>query len=427
MAIAVGILLSSGQLDSVPEKTIFLGELSLDGSLRHTNGILAMVSVARQQGFADVFVPTSDASEAGLVEGISVFPTPNLVALIGHLRGELAIDSVAGGGALPENGRSPPDGMNLAHVKGQEHAKRALEVAAGGFHNLLFNGPPGSGKTLLARCLPSILPKMSPQEALEVTKIYSVSGALPSESPLILHRPFRSPHYTISNAGLVGGGRTVKPGEITLSHRGVLFLDELPEFNHTALESLRQPLEDKLVTITRVSGTVTYPASFMLVATMNPCPCGFHTHPRTECTCSPSIVARYQKRVSGPLLDRIDVFVEVPPVEYEKLVDEEPGEDSGPSRQRVEQAREIQHQRFLEYDFLCNSEMGPAEVWKFCPLDDSAKGLLQTATQRLNLSARAFHRILKVSRTIADLNGAKEISVSHLAEALQYRSRGFVG
>ena len=279
--IAVGILLSSGQLDTVPEKTVFLGELSLDGSLRHTTGILAMVSVARQQGFDEVYVPTVDAPEAALVEGIRVFPTSNLVSLISHLRGELTLESIAGEGALPENGQTPPDGMNLAHVKGQEHAKRALEVAAAGFHNLLFNGPPGSGKTLLARCLPSILPKMSSQEALEVAKIYSVSGALPSESPLILHRPFRSPHYTISNAGLVGGGRTVRPGEITLSHRGVLFLDELPEFNHSALESLRQPLEDKLVTISRVSGTVTYPASFMLVAAMNPCPCGFHTHPST--------------------------------------------------------------------------------------------------------------------------------------------------
>jgi len=426
LPIAVGILLSSGQVNASLDGTIFLGELSLDGSLRHTTGILAMVSVARQQGYSSAFVPASDAPEAMLVEGIQVYPVPDLATLIGHLRGEDPIAPVTGNGIVPETARPLPDGINLSHVKGQEHAKRALEVAAAGFHNLLFNGPPGSGKTLLARCLPTILPKMSSQEALEVTKIYSVSGALPADNPLVLQRPFRAPHYTISNAGLVGGGRTVKPGEITLSHRGVLFLDELPEFNHTALESLRQPLEDKMVTISRVSGTVTYPASFMLVAAMNPCPCGFHTHPRTECTCSPSIVARYQKRISGPLLDRMDVFVEVPPVEYEKLVDEEPAEDSCHLRKRVEQAREIQSTRFKELGFLCNSEMGPAEVWKFCQLDDTAKALLQAATQRLNLSARAFHRILKVSRTIADLEDAVEIAVAHLAEALQYRSRGLV-
>ncbi len=426
LPIAVGILLSSGQVNVSLDGTIFLGELSLDGSLRHTTGILAMVSVARQQGYSSAFVPTFDAPEATLVEGIQVYPVPDLATLIGHLRGEDPIAPVTGNGIVPETDRPLPDGINLSHVKGQEHAKRALEVAAAGFHNLLFNGPPGSGKTLLARCLPTILPKMSSQEALEVTKIYSVSGSLPTDSPLVLRRPFRAPHYTISNAGLVGGGKTVKPGEITLSHRGVLFLDELPEFNHTALESLRQPLEDKSVTISRVSGTVTYPASFMLVAAMNPCPCGFHTHPRTECTCSPSSVARYQKRISGPLLDRMDVFVEVPPVEYEKLVDEEPAEDSCHLRKRVEQARDIQSVRFNELGFLCNSEMGPAEVWKFCQLDDTAKALLQAATQRLNLSARAFHRILKVSRTIADLEGAEEIAVAHLAEALQYRSRGLV-
>ncbi|MBQ10689.1 MAG: hypothetical protein CMJ45_03970 [Planctomyces sp.] len=317
--------------------------------------------------------------------------------------------------------------MNLADVKGQDHAKRALEVAAAGFHNLLFNGPPGSGKTMLARCLPSILPRMTSEEALEATKIYSVSGALPSDSPLMLQRPFRAPHYTISNAGLVGGGRNIRPGEITLSHRGVLFLDELPEFSHTSLESLRQPLEDKVVTISRVSGTVTYPASFMMVSAMNPCPCGYFSDPKKECTCSSSAVSRCQKRVSGPLLDRIDVFVEVPPVEYEKLVDEAPAQDSSYARQRVEQAREIQRERFKDNGFLCNSEMGPAEVWKSCPLDESAKALLQAATQRLNLSARAFHRILKVSRTIADIDAAQDIGVAHLAEALQYRSRGFVG
>ena len=374
LPIALGILLSSEQVEPPQEGAVLLGELSLDGSLRHTAGILAMVSVARDLGFTAVYVPSVDAPEAALVEGLHVFPVPTLASLINHLRGESPISPIASTGVVPDIDPVIPENSNLSQVKGQEHAKRALEVAAAGFHNLLLNGPPGSGKTLLARCPPSILPPLSPVEALEVTKTSSVRGDLPSDSPMIRERPFRSPHYTISNAGLVGGGRNLRPGEITLSHRGVLFLDELPEFNHTALESLRQPLEDKVVTISRASGTVTYPANFMLVAAMNPCPCGFNTHPRRECTCSPSTVARYQKRISGPLLDRIDVFVEVPPVEYEKLVDQEPAEDSKEARQRVGQARKSQQRRFEDRGFLCNAEMGPADVWKFSPLDDSDRG-----------------------------------------------------
>ena len=428
LPIAIGILLSSGQLESTPDNSIFLGELSLDGSLRHTNGILTMVSVARDQGYDSVFVPAVDAEEASLVEDITVYPATTLDSVIRHIKGDNPLEPMRGDGW--EHCSFLSDGseqMDLAHIKGQDHAKRALEVAAAGFHNLLFSGPPGSGKTLLARCLPSILPRMVPQEALEVTKIYSVHGALQSDNPLMMQRPFRSPHYTISNAGLVGGGRALRPGEITLSHRGVLFLDELPEFNHAALESLRQPLEDKVVTISRVSGSVCYPASFMLVAAMNPCPCGFHSHPARECTCSASSVARYQKKISGPLLDRVDVFVEVPPVEYEKLVEQSPSEGSIGPRQRVEQAREVQRERFKENGFLCNSEMGPAEVWQHCQLDDGARSLLQTAAQRLTLSARAFHRVLKVSRTIADLDNSDIIGVAHLAEALQYRARAAVG
>ena len=423
LSIAVSILLCTGQLEALEDGAIFLGELSLDGSLRHTTGILAMVSVARNQGYSTVYVPRVDAAEAALVDGVTVFPVDNIPSLIGHFRGETPISPITSNGVSlgPDCGLT--EGMNLSDVKGQEHAKRALEVAAAGFHNLLLNGPPGSGKTLLARCMPSILPPMTPPEALEVTKIYSVSGDLPSDSPLVRRRPFRAPHYTISNAGLVGGGRNMRPGEITMSHRGVLFLDELPEFSHAALESLRQPLEDRVVTISRVAGTVTYPASFMFVAAMNPCPCGYHTDPNKECICAPSAVARYQKKVSGPLLDRIDVFVEVPPVEYEKLVDSEPAEDSSYARARVQRARDMQRDRFEGTPMLCNADMGPAEVWKSCPLDGPARNLLQTATQRLYLSARAFHRILKVSRTIADLEGAADISVAHLAEALQYRSR----
>ncbi len=428
LPIAIGILTSSGQLESIPAGAVFLGELSLDGGLRHTNGILAMASVARDQGYDSVFVPAMNAEEASLVEDITVYPATTLDSVVRHLRGECLLEPMQGDGWTHRSALPPVvDPMNLANISGQDHAKRALEVAAAGFHNLLFSGPPGSGKTLLARCLPSILPRMAPQEALEVTKIYSVSGGLPNENPLMMRRPFRSPHYTISNAGLVGGGRSLRPGEITLSHRGVLFLDELPEFNHAALESLRQPLEDKVVTISRVSGSVTYPASFMMVAAMNPCPCGFHNHPVKECTCSPSTVARYQKKISGPLMDRVDVFVEVPPVEYEKLVECNQAENSSGPRQRVEQAREVQRQRFQDKGFLCNSEMGPAEVWQHCQLEDGARSLLQTAAQRLTLSARAFHRVLKVSRSIADLDGADVIGVSHLAEALQYRARVATG
>ncbi len=421
LSIAVALLIGCGRVILPRESAIFLGELSLDGSLRHTNGILPMVSVAKDQGYESVYVPAADAQEAALVEGIQVYAVGTLQELLQHLDGEILIVPTESDGQYAQSDCAGP---NLSDIKGQEHAKRALEVAAAGFHNLLFNGPPGSGKTMLARSLPSILPPMTPGEALDATKIYSVSGSLPSDCPLISQRPFRAPHYTISNAGLVGGGRTLRPGEITLSHRGVLFLDELPEFNHNALESLRQPLEDKVVTISRVTGSVTYPASFMLVAAQNPCPCGYYSHPRQECTCTPPTVSRYQKKISGPLLDRIDIFVEVPPVEYEKLVDEIPSEDSSAVRRRVQKVRDTQRERFCGGDLLCNSEMGPAEVWKHCPLEPAAKDLLQAATKQLGLSARAFHRILKVSRTIADLGNEEEIRVAHLAEALQYRSRG---
>lgn len=432
LPIATSVLLSSGQVPAIPESALFLGELSLDGGLRHTNGILPMVAVARDEGFDSVFVPKADAQEAALVDGIKVYPVDTLNQLMAHLRDEESISPIVTGlNGAPEyvippqgGGINPGRDTDMADVRGQEHAKRALEVAASGGHNLLMSGPPGSGKTLLARALPSVLPRLTREEALDVTKIYSVGGLLPNNSPLISQRPFRAPHYTISNAGLVGGGRIPRPGEVTLSHRGVLFLDELPEFGHTVLEVLRQPLEDKTVTISRAQGTSSFPANFMLVAAMNPCPCGYYSDPIRECTCSARDVARYQRRISGPLLDRIDMFVEVPRVDYEKLTQPSESESSEHIRERVEKARELQHSRFKESSLLINAEMGPTEVWNLCQMDDTAKGLLNSAMKQMHLSARGFHRILKVSRTIADLASEPIIGIAHLAEALQYRPTG---
>ena len=432
LPIAISVLLSSGQVPSIPESALFLGELSLDGGLRHTNGILPMVAVARDEGFRSVFVPELDSAEAALVDGIDVYGVANLNQLVSHFRGDEVIspiradanqivDEVISPNGVGINSRRDTD---LADVRGQEHAKRALEVAASGGHNLLMSGPPGSGKTLLARALPSVLPRLTRREALDVTKIYSVGGLLPNGSPLITQRPFRAPHYTISNAGLVGGGRMPRPGEVTLSHRGVLFLDELPEFGHTVLEVLRQPLEDKTVTISRAQGTTSFPANFMLVAAMNPCPCGYYSDPVRECTCSANEVARYKRRISGPLLDRIDMFVEVPRVDYEKLTQPSDSESSESVRQRVGKARQLQHLRFEGTPLLVNAEMGPTEVWNLCKLDDTAKGLLNSAMKQMQLSARGFHRILKVSRTIADLAEDEVIGIAHLAEALQYRQSG---
>ena len=426
LPIAVGILLSSEQLSADMAETLLLGELSLDGSLRHTHGILPMVALAQENGLATVFVPATDAREASLVEGVRVIPVNSLAELAMHLHGEAIIPDYHPDG---DQESAAPEGwaaIDLTHIKGQEHVKRALEVAAAGGHNLLMSGPPGSGKTLLARSLPSILPQMSMAEALEVTKIYSVSGLLPSDTPLIMQRPFRSPHYTISNAGLVGGGRWPRPGEISLSHRGVLFLDEFPEFGHTVLEVLRQPIEDKIVTISRAQGSVTFPSNFMMVAAMNPCPCGYYGDPVKECTCSLSTISRYQKRISGPLLDRIDIFVQVPRIEYEKLADDRLAEESERVRSRVEGARAIQRARFQGTRLTCNTEMTPVEVREFCQVEPEAQSLLKAAMRQLALSARAFHRILKLARTIADLTDAPTIDASHLAEAIQYRPRSLM-
>ncbi|MEA3342333.1 MAG: YifB family Mg chelatase-like AAA ATPase [Chloroflexota bacterium] len=423
LPIAVGVLIASEQAwPQEVEDALFVGELSLDGSVRHVNGILPIADLALQQDIHRIFIPTDDAPEAALIDGLEVIPVDNLSQLAAHLQGLRTIlpyDPNLNPSVLPP----PQYATDFAEIKGQEHVKRALEVAAAGGHNVLMTGPPGAGKTLLARSLPSILPTMEIGEALEVTKIYSIAGLLPADTPLIQHRPFRAPHHTISQPGLVGGGHWPRPGEISLSHRGVLFLDELPEFGSRTLEGLRQPLEDGTVSIARAAGTLTFPANFMLIAAMNPCPCGYYGDPVRECTCSMRTISRYQKRISGPLLDRIDIHIEVPRVDYDKLTDERLGEPSDAIRARVERAREEQRARFAGTELNCNADMGPTEVRKICQLDETGRSLVRAAMQQLQMSARAFHRILKLSRTIADLAGSERIETAHLAEAIQYRPR----
>jgi magnesium chelatase family protein len=422
LPIAVGILLSSEQVSADTADTMFLGELSLDGTLRHTNGVLPLVALAHDEGIPNVIVPEADAKEASLIEGMNIIPVASLAQLVSYLRGEIPAPSFEHEN-IPIDTAPLMNATDLADIKGQEHVKRALEVAAAGGHNMIMCGPPGSGKTLLARALPSILPPMTNEEALEVTKIYSVSGLLPSNTPMVRQRPFRSPHYTISSAGLVGGGHFPKPGEISLSHRGVLFLDELPEFGHSLLEVLRQPLEDKVVTISRAQGRVTFPSSFMLVGAMNPCPCGYYGDPFRKCTCPPSLVSRYQRRISGPFIDRVDIFVEVPHIDYEKLADNRLGETSEKVQARVTAARSRQLKRFKDTKLASNAEMTPTEIREFCYVEDSAQSLLQAAMKQLYLSARAFHRILKLALTIADLENCDTIKAQHVAEAVQYRPR----
>ena len=426
LPIAIGILTSTGQVPEIDSSSLLLGELALDGSLRPTMGMLPMVAVGKRQGFSRAFVPEANAEEAALVDGIEVMPVKSLTEMIAFLRSEQKIDPVAEPGDLGRGRGAGREGDDRSDWRGEEHAKRAIEVAAAGRHNLLMAGPPGSGKTLLARSLPSILPSMTAEEALDVTTIYSVAGHLPADTPMISERPFRAPHYTISNAGLVGGGVNPRPGEITLSHRGVLFLDELPEFGHASLEVLRQPIEDKVVTISRAQGTTTFPANFMLVAAMNPCPCGYSGDLEHACSCSPSSISRYRRRISGPLLDRFDIFVDVPRVEYEKLVTPPSSENSDTVRERISRSIDIQRKRFAETGLNSNSDMGPVEVWDHCAVEDSAQSLLQMAMKQLTLSARGLHRVLKVARTIADLAGSPDILTPHVAEALQYRPRQLV-
>lgn len=422
LPIAVALLQAAGQLNFDAEGKIFVGELALNGKLRHVNGILSIALACRKKKIKTLFLPHVNAKEASLIPEIEIIPVRSLLELILHLKSEKLIPrySSVQNFQLNKETQSPYD---MAYIKGQEHAKRALEIAAAGSHNVLMSGPPGSGKTLLARTMPTILPKMTLDEALEVTKIYSIAGLLPKDQPLILERPFRSPHHTASGVALVGGGAFPRPGEISLAHRGVLFLDELPEFDRKVLENLRQPLEDSIIQISRAQQTLTFPAKFTLVASMNPCPCGFFQSQEKECRCTPTEIARYQKKISGPLLDRIDLYIDVPKVKYEKLISKSEAESSRVIRERVQKAREIQQKRFEGLSLTSNSEMGIKEIKKFCQIDEESEKLLKIAVNQMHLSARGFNRVLKVARTIADLAGKEQICSEHIAEAIQYRPK----
>ena len=423
LPIAIGILAANGQIPpDALDSAALMGELSLDGSLRHVRGVLPMADMARHNEITTLYVPVVDATEAALIPGLEVIPVTSLAELVAHLQGFAPIAPYTVD--LHQATQTPPTpAVDFAEIQGQEHAKRALEVTAAGGHNLMMVGPPGAGKTLMARSLPGILPRLSLEEALEVTRIYSIADQLTADTPLIQTRPFRAPRHTISNAGLVGGGNWPRPGEISLAHRGVLFLDEMPEFNSRVLEMLRQPMEDKTVTISRARGSLTFPSNFMLIAAMNPCPCGYYGDPERQCTCSIGAIQRYRKRISGPLLDRIDIHIEVPRVNYDKLSNATRGEPSDAIRARIEAARARQQARFADTPLICNADMGPAQIRQFCKLNTEAQGLIRTAMRQMHLSARGYHRILKVSRTIADLEGTADIKTHHLAEALQYRTR----